>query len=985
MRTWTARSSAALNVTDPDDPGEPFGQHTFTVDDNRFEVVAGNLKLKAGQSLDHEAAATITLNVTADDGDNTTMQEFVIAVNDINEATTAIALDNTDVDENSLGAVIGTLTVTDPDNPTEPFGQPTLTVDDARFEIVSGNLKLKAGQSLDHEAAATITLNVTADDGDNTFVQEFVIDVNDVNEAPTAIDLDNSDVNENSAGAIVGALAVTDPDNPAEPFGQHAFTVNDSRFEVVAGNLKLKAGEALDHETDATVTLTVTVDDGDNTFMQEFVITVNDVNEAPTAIDLDNLNVPENSDGATVGALTVTDPDDPAEPFGQHAFSVDDGRFEVVAGELKLKAGQSLDRETEPAITLTVTATDGDGLMVSQEFTLAVADGNDAPSAISLDNSTVNENAVAAVIGGLTVTDADDPGGPLGQHTLTVDDPRFEIVANQLRLKATESLDHESAATVTVNVTATDGGGLSVTQAFDITVIDINEAPTDIALSDLNVDENATAGSVAAVTVMDPDNPAEPFGQHAFTVSDARFEVVSGQLRLKAGETLDHELEPTVMLNITADDGEFSVTREFVIAVNDVNESPTAIDLDNSIVQENAAGAVIGNVTVTDPDNPAEPFGQHALSVNDARFEVVSGELRLKSGVSLNHEAAATITLNVTADDGDNTFTQAFVITVIDVNESPTAISLGNSNVNENSPGAVVGAVIVTDPDNPAEPFGQHALSVNDARFEIVGGELRLRAGVSLNHEAEPSVTLNITADDGDNTFTQALVVAVTDVNESPTSIALDNLIVSENSPGAAVGSLTVTDPDDPAEPFGQHAFNVDDARFVVVGGELRLRPGQSLDSETEPTIVLNITATDGGGLSTSRVFVLTVADANDPPTAIALDNATVNENAAGASIGALTVTDQDDPGGPLGQHVLTVDDGRFEVVGGVLRLRAGQSLDHETADTVVVNVTATDGGGLAFTQSFAITVVDLNESPTAIMLDNATVNEESSARRWAT
>ena len=76
----------------------------------------------------------------------------------------------------------------------------------------------------------------------------------------------------------------------------------------------------------------------------------------------------ENAEGAVVGELTVTDPD----AGDVHRFAVDDDRFEVVDGALKLKAGEALDAEAEPEVELTVTATDGGGLTYDQGFKLTV-------------------------------------------------------------------------------------------------------------------------------------------------------------------------------------------------------------------------------------------------------------------------------------------------------------------------------------------------------------------------------------------------------------------------------------------------------------------------------------------------------------------------------------------------------------------------------------------------------------------------------------
>jgi VCBS repeat-containing protein len=209
------------------------------------------------------------------------------------------------------------------------------------------------------------------------------------------------------------------------------------------------------------VNVTVTsTDAGGLSTNQLFAITVTNVNETPTAISLDSSTVAENAVGAVMGNLTTTDPD----AGDTHTYTVDDARFEVVAGQLKLKAGQSLDFETEPSVNVTVTSTDAGGLNTNQLFSITVTNVNETPTAISLDNSTVAENAAGAVIGNLTTTDPDAGD----THTYTVDDARFEVVAGQLKLKAGQSLDFETEPSVNVTVTSTDAGGLNTNQLFSI-------------------------------------------------------------------------------------------------------------------------------------------------------------------------------------------------------------------------------------------------------------------------------------------------------------------------------------------------------------------------------------------------------------------------------------------------------------------------------------------------------------------------------------
>src|SRR5207248_2797658 len=137
-----------------------------------------------------------------------------------------------------------------------------------------------------------------------------------------------------------------------------------------------------------------------------------------------------------------------------------------------------------------------------------------------------------------------------------------------------------------------------------------------------------------------------------------------------------------------------SITRPFTITVTNVNEAPTALTLSNSSVAENAAGAAIGTLTVTDPD----AGDTHTLAVSDSRFEVVGSTLKLKAGVALDYEAEPTVALTVTATDaGGLSITRSFTITITNVNEAPTANGGGPYTVPEGGSVTLTGSG--SDPD----------------------------------------------------------------------------------------------------------------------------------------------------------------------------------------------------------------------------------------------------------------------------------------------
>jgi len=99
---------------------------------------------------------------------------------------------------------------------------------------------------------------------------------------------------------------------------------------------------------------------------------------------------------------------------------------------------------------------------------------NQAPTEIALDGAPVRENEKGWVVGALSVVDPDAGD----THVLTVSDARFEIAGNVLKLKDGVALDFEAAPAVSVEVTATDAGGLSRTETVVVNVEDVPDTAT---------------------------------------------------------------------------------------------------------------------------------------------------------------------------------------------------------------------------------------------------------------------------------------------------------------------------------------------------------------------------------------------------------------------------------------------------------------------------------------------------------------------------
>ena len=243
---------------------------------------------------------------------------------------------------------------------------------------------------------------------------------------------------------------------------------------------------------------------------------------------------------------------------------------------MRVKAGATLDFETATSHQVDVTVTDAGGLTRTETVTIAVTNQNEAPTDITVAGGSVQENAAAGtVVATLGATDPD--AGDSFTYTLASDPSgKFEIVGNEMRVKAGATLDFETATSHEVDVTVTDAGGLTRTETVTIAVTNQNEAPTDITVAGGSVQENAAAGTVVATLgALDPD-AGDTFTYTLASDPSGKFEIVGNEVRVKAGATLDYETATSHEVNVTVTDaGGLSRTETVTIAVT--NQSGTIV------------------------------------------------------------------------------------------------------------------------------------------------------------------------------------------------------------------------------------------------------------------------------------------------------------------------------------------------------------------------------------------------------------------------
>lgn len=154
--------------------------------------------------------------------------------------------------------------------------------------------------------------------------------------------------------------------------------------------------------------------------------------------------------------------------------------------------------------------------------------------------------------------------------------------------------------------------------------------------------------------------------------------------------------------------------------------------------------------------------------------------------------------------------------------------------------------------------------------------------------------------------------------------------------------------------PPPEWTWSVSDDRFEIIGNKLMAKANSPIDFETEPKVVLVIEGSDNNALSSNprqTTVTITVTNRNDPPSAIFIGGNSVLERLAGAIVGPVRVVDQDvsEP------YQFSVSDQRFEIVGGMLKLRSDIALVQ--ADDPYVDLTVSAQSLLDSTQEIELSV----------------------------
>ncbi|XP_062505201.1 protocadherin Fat 4-like isoform X3 [Corticium candelabrum] len=1043
-------------------------------------IVAGTL------NHEQDALHTIVIRVTDQHGLFQT-SKIPVTVVDVNDRPRDIVFSGKQlsIEENKNNALIGVFSSTD-DDPANTHKYSLVNSSGGRFVISGSKLLTATNANLNYEATGQLSIVVRSTDTGTpplSVDKAFTVQVTDVNEAPTRVWLSSTKVDENSGmDTTIGSLQTADPDSERRRqiktrVQTHSYTLLDSaqgRFKLEKGILKVAVSNTkclafggteckLNYEKSKTYRLVVrSTDSGAPPLQKDSVVTVflNDVNDKPRSLTIDNFKVKENSPkGTLVGRLNASD-EDSGQKLTYTLTNSDNSKFYLKDNQL-LKAS-SADYETKAKHLVTVKVTDNgkSPLWISKEFVIEVLNVNEPPVSIVFKDTNskqtftdnfpkVNENEAAGTLIGtveghdedtnqkLTMTLDDDGGGrfSISSASAVVCSSTSKITGVNTvcsaKIYVAGTLNHEVTNRHTIIVRATDTGGLFVATKFTISVLDVNDPPRDIQLASGNpqVRENDNNGVVGELITTDDDTTQT----HAYKLLDGAagcFVIVGREVKVSAKAILNYETAQQYTIRVMSTDSgtpPLSKTKSFTIKILDVNEKPTSVYISSDLVKENSPiNTVVGSLTTSDPDNlhkARQTFSYRIVDSANGRFKVDGDVVKVNvpntrclalggNNCVLNFENKDQHVITVRATDNGSTplyVDYPITIHVQDVNDQPRSLDLSHNKVLENMPaGTVVGNLSSTDEDS--RQTTTYTLTDDDnGMFKIFNDELQ--KATSANYETMKAHSVVVMAvDDGSPPLqvSKRFTIGVLNVNEAPISISFtdtdgqlsfsDNVpCVQENSPKATiVGTIEALDYDanetlvfrldddsngmfalrDSADLYcktlqNNKGINTYCSTTVLVVGPLNY--------EGKEKHYVEIRVSDKEGLFHVQRFKIDIIDINDVPHDVELNGRKIKENFNDVVIGQFTTKDQD----ATDSHIYTLVDnagGRFVIKNDRLFTSQTANLDYESQLEYNITVQSNDDGipPLFVDETYVIMVLDANEPPSLIEISNLQIRENS-------
>ncbi|GAB5389127.1 MAG: hypothetical protein Alpg2KO_20950 [Alphaproteobacteria bacterium] len=880
---------------------------------------------------DAEFSGSDSFTYRVTDGENTDSATVTITVAEVNDSPIAVddsrtGTEDTDVTGNVLA------------NDSDPEG------DDLSASLntgpSNGTVTVSPGGSFrytpDTNFSGTDSFTYRVSDGNSSDTATVTITIVESNEAPVGQDDEFEAVEDQ---LLFGDVSSNDSDGDEDNL---TFTLIT---DVSNGSLTLNADGSFEYtpsnDFNGTDSFSYRISDGTDTDTATVTLTVTPVEDAPVAV---NDSFTGDEDAQITGNVLGNDSDGDGDALTTSLVSGPDD------GQVVLNASGDFIYTPDPQFagedSFSYRVSDGDQTDTAT-VTITVEAVNDAPIA---RDDLANGAEDTQITGSVATNDSDEEGDALTFSLVTGPDNGMAVVNADGSFTYTPDANFSGTDSLVYRVS--DGNSTS-TATLRLTVTPVNDAPVAVADTAAGNEDTQITGNVLG---NDTDADEDDLSVTLVTGPD------HGILTLNAdgsfGYTPVTDYSGTDTFTYRVSDGSATDTATVTLTITATNDAPIARSDARTLLED--GGPLNSRVDLNDTDAEGD----------DLTFSLVSEQ----GDGTLAFNADGSFTFTPDADDngefsfvyrvsdGEDTDTATVTLTILPVNDAPTADDDAfNAPVGSALRGSVAG--------NDADPEG------DDLTYTLIStpakGSLSLLPDGSFSYIADPGETgtdsFSYRVSDGEATDTATVTLTLTDPNDRP--VAQDDSF--DGTEGSAING-NVQDNDSDADNDALTASVVQD----VANGTLVLNADGSFtytpDADFAGTDSFVYRVSDGDLTDTATV-TLTVANQNDAPVAnadtfIAARNLDVTGNVLG--------NDRDADGDAL--TVTLVDD----VDTGTLVLNADGSFTYSPQN----NFTGTDtfiyrisDGEETDTATVTLDIRATNDAPTAVN-DMVTLDEDDAA-----
>ena len=400
----------------------------------------------------------------------------------------------------------------------------------------------------------------------------IIVEENLENAPPLAVDDGPINIVEDTIKLIESAdLLANDTDPDGNPLT--IIEVNGA----TGGAVQLLANGVIEFTPDANyngpAAFTYTVSDGNGGVDTASVnLNITPVNDAPLTADDNNINILEDQ-VAIIAATDLlandTDPDGDDLVITSVGAAVNGAVNLLVDGDVEFTPAADYNG---PA-SFTYTVSDGNGGEAVATANLIIGAVNDAPIADDDTGLQATEDQSEVILAAdLLLNDSD-----IENDTLVITSVSGAVNGSVTLLAGgdvefTPAADYNGPASFIYTIS--DGNGGEATATANLTISAVNDAPTSIGLSSIDIAENSPGGAiVGTLSVSDVDQGDSAVYTITGGTGADKFVINGSNLEVAANADLDYEQSPSFTLEIEAvDNGGLSTTQTFDINLLDIEE-----------------------------------------------------------------------------------------------------------------------------------------------------------------------------------------------------------------------------------------------------------------------------------------------------------------------------------------------------------------------------------------------------------------------------